>query len=436
MKRLIFVASLAILAAACQKTEIQNEVQTPISFSTETGKQTRAITQDSENKTYPTDQPFGVYAYGHQGDEDPTLVMDNVEVVYGTEWKANTTGNGGPYYWPNDPTTTIDFYAFSPYIQRPAGTNPQVSASAEATKNGVAHQVMTVESLSHTEPVTTTITTDEGEEETTTTGGLSFAGYVHDNIYVDFMEAIPVKGATYSSPGGTGTSGTGKVPMTFSHKMTQVVFNVTTDKVYPGVFFTVESIKLKNIKDKASYNTYTGWSPAFSNETAHEVQTVFPADSKNGAAVVNAFAKDENNDNTTIEDVVVLDYSYTDTEPTECKSMSTTPVTMIPQNMQQATTDYVPGEDKLSTETTAQMFEIVYSIEGEGVAKETVTKHVPFFAKEATSAVDWKSNMKITYTVKIGLNEITFDPSVADWSSTDGNTYYIPESTTPTTPTP
>ena len=49
MKRLFIIASLAILAVGCQKTEIQNEVQTPIGFSTETGKMTRAIVQNGEN---------------------------------------------------------------------------------------------------------------------------------------------------------------------------------------------------------------------------------------------------------------------------------------------------------------------------------------------------------------------------------------------------
>ena len=69
MKRLIFIASLAMLAVGCQKTEIQNEVLTPIGFSTEVGKQTRAIVdnpappQDGSTPTsvaHPTTQPLSV----------------------------------------------------------------------------------------------------------------------------------------------------------------------------------------------------------------------------------------------------------------------------------------------------------------------------------------------------------------------------------------
>jgi hypothetical protein len=41
---------MAIMAAGCQKTEIQNEVQTPIGFSTEVGKQTKAIVTPVDNE--------------------------------------------------------------------------------------------------------------------------------------------------------------------------------------------------------------------------------------------------------------------------------------------------------------------------------------------------------------------------------------------------
>ena len=57
------------------------------------------------------------------------------------------------------------------------------------------------------------------------------------------------------------------------------------------------------------------------------------------------------------------------------------------------------------------------------MATETVTKHVPFYAYSASSVVNWGVNQKITYTVKIGLNEILFEPSVADWTEEDVETY-------------
>ena len=73
--------------------------------------------------------------------------------------------------------------------------------------------------------------------------------------------------------------------------------------------------------------------------------------------------------------------------------------------------------------------DIVYSISGTGVATETVTKHIPFYpsatdlATQNMNIVNWGVNKRITYKVKIGLNEVTFEPSVADWDDIDGNTY-------------
>ena len=121
MKRLIIVASLAILAVGCQKTFVQNEVQTPIGFSTEVGKQTRAIVN-----TYDDAQPFGVFAYGYDNgvaNNDP--VMGNVEIAKGNSgWKAT---DGITYYWPNDPDNYLNFYAYSPVLSEKSNANPALA---------------------------------------------------------------------------------------------------------------------------------------------------------------------------------------------------------------------------------------------------------------------------------------------------------------------
>ena len=360
MKRFYFIAAMAILAAGCQKTEIQNEVQTPIGFSTEVGKQTRAIVDGAD---YGTTQPFAVYAYGHQTvtTEVVTTVMDNVEISYQTDtWKPTA----GSYYWPNDPRTTMNFYAFSPYIKRPAANG--VTASADPTVTA-ADKVMTVQSLSHTE-----------------NGGLVFTGYTHSNMYVDFMEATPVRGATYAHSDGdpSGNETAGKVPMTFNHKMTQILFKVTTDKVYDGITFTVESITLNNIKNTADYDN-GAWTPSPSGSDSYPI---FPAAEANGAAAD--------------EDEIALGSAQG-----QVATMTTTGVTMIPQDLVAS----VAGASAVA----GQSFTIVYRIAGTGVASETVSKTVDL---AVTGGVNkWDVNKKITYTVKIGLNEITFEPSVATW---------------------
>ena len=237
------------------------------------------------------------------------------------------------------------------------------------------------------------------------------------------MLATPVKGATYVDPSGPATDPNGQeqgeVPLEFNHKMTQIVFSVTTDNVYPGVNFTVEEITLKNIVSNGTY-TYDNvgteaWAAATSPEK--DEYTIFPADTDNGAVTTNAV---EN----TVEKPLVID--YTTSTPAQPATVTTTGVTMIPQDMTQTQISYVAGSDALEGESDAQVFMIKYSISGTGVAKETVTKHIPFYAKEVVDAgtiVNWAPNKKITYNVVIGLNEITFEPTVAVWTNQDGNEY-------------
>lgn len=373
MKRLLIVASVAIMAAGCQKTFVQDEVQTPIGFSTEVGKQTRAIVQST---AYLTDQPFAVYAYGHQTETNSTnTIMNNVEIFYDddTKWRAN---DGLTYYWPNDPRTSINFYAYS----------PATVTSGSATGN---HQKLTV-----------TPAHDE-------TSGFTLTDYVHSNMYVDFMVGRPVLGATYADQDGTNGSvaNLSSVPVSFNHEMTQIVFNVKTDEAYSGVTFTVQSIVLNNIGSKATY-THTGMTPSYtdtdskftkgtwSTTTATNTYNVFPA------SAIDADAADGAPTLQTDEVAKVV---------TNTTVLATTPVTMIPQTLTAST----PAVDQTPA-VSGQSFTITYTIAGTGVATEKVVKTLDF-KKDAHTA--WKQNTKVTYNITIGLKEITFAPTVVGWDS-------------------
>lgn len=409
MKRfMLFIAMVGFVATSCSKTIVKDEVETAISFSTESAKLTRAIVQNGQAQNsgnYFQDQPFGVFAYG--SNDGATAFMDNVEISYTSpSWKA--TGNT-KYYWPNDPETTINFYAYSPACSTDNATTPLEN-----------HQMLNCTGLEHSET------------------SLNVTGYTHneDQMYVDFMVATPVKGATYVNPDGSinptdskpnvDDDTDGVVPMVFNHKMTQILFNVTTNQEYPGVTFTIKSITLKNIRNKAGYvHTYANasdtWNVDADSKTSYKI---FPADNNDNIGAYATNSVDNNN----IEAEIPLEYTVGDND---LPSMTTTGVTMIPQTMAQCSTEYVAGQDKIANETVGQMFEIVYSISGTGVATETVTKHIPFWPSDADirkqgqdySVVHWGVNKRITYKVKIGLNEVTFEPSVADWTPQDGNTY-------------
>lgn len=211
MKRLIIVASLAIAAIGCQKTEVQNEVLTPIGFNTEIGKQTRGIVDEA---TLPANSTFGVYAFLIDANNSQTSsLMDDVEVSA----QGATTGT---YYWPNDPDNTIDFYAYYP---------KSVAAAMTLQNKG-----------------TLGITDFDNSE------------YYWGTSAVDFMVATPVIGAQYGNPDGDDETDTeegkeGNVPVVFHHELTQVKFVVNVPST-ADVTYTLKSIKLNGVTTVASYS--------------------------------------------------------------------------------------------------------------------------------------------------------------------------------------
>lgn len=398
MKRLLFIASLAILAASCQKTTINAVVEMPIGFSSEVGKQTRAIVSDTK---YLTDQPFAVYAYGHQLIDDVDVpnqrpIMDNIEMIRTKEGNPNANpvtydewSTGGiKYYWPNDPRTHINFYAYS----------PSQAENASAEEN---HQLLTGE-ISHDE-----------------TNGLTLTDYVHSNMYVDFMVGRPVIKATFADQDGKGGSAQNlkSVPMSFNHEMTQVIFKVKTNAEYSDVHFIVNSITLNNVGNKSTY-THAGMTPNYEDailnkDTENEVIKFArgtwsnpSTKNENGYTVFPAVAITAN----TLDGAPGLENNQTAQEigNTQEKTLATIPVTMIPQTLG----DITFNADNTVESGTGQYFTIDYNISGTGVAAENVVKRVALKTGNHTA---WKQNARVTYTISIGLNEITFTPSVMGW---------------------
>lgn len=379
---------VVFIAAGCTKTTIQNEFQKTMDFSVQSGKLTRAIVQngDAGPGSYYTNQNFGVFAFGYQTIQGTTSaadpIMSDVMIKYypGTEasgeisatpavWKA--AENEAVYFWPNDPRTVINFYAYSP-----ASIAKNAAAPMHQQLNGA---------------VSCDVVADDNVHD-----GIAVTGYEHSNMYVDFMVAEPVIGATYTNPnGGTTTDDVdeddyGKVPVVFAHKMTQIVFKVKPSQDYSGVTFTVNSIKLNNIKNKGDYNVSAAnaWTTTSNDVNAENDYVIFPAkmiseNTPNGAPGLTA---DEVATVITTNDVLV-----------------TKPVTMIPQTLA----------------ADAQSFTIEYTIAGNNVANETVVKNIDFISVTTASseAIDWAPNKKITYILNIGLHEITFEPEVDVWDT-------------------
>lgn len=235
MKRFYVTAAIAasLLATGCQKTYVIDEVRTPIGFSTEVGKQTKAIV---DNNVYLTSQPFGVFAYGKQETSTSTTVMDNKKIIHDTDskWRAEGTTK---YYWPNDSKTKLSFYAYSPYSKADG-------------------EVGMKKTPSYVEPA--------GENA----GGIKIEGYVHEDQTLDFMTAS-AENRTFKEPDGSegeSTATPGTVKLQFKHQLTQLVFAVKKAADYNGITMELVSIKLDKIGNTATFengkwgtpSTYSG----------------------------------------------------------------------------------------------------------------------------------------------------------------------------------
>ena len=114
MKRFfILVSMVALVAAGCTKTIIKNEVETPISFSTESGKLTRAIVNDAnylEKQANPA-EVFDLQKYGK------TVGYIKTNIVSKTN---NGTGdavtNYNPFFQYNFDQGDIDIYPATDYV--------------------------------------------------------------------------------------------------------------------------------------------------------------------------------------------------------------------------------------------------------------------------------------------------------------------------------
>ena len=180
--------------------------------------------------------------------------------------------------------------------------------------------------------------------------GITFTSYVNDFV-TDLMYGTPAKDLTYKTCPATG------VPVVFNHALTQILFTIKATPT-PGVTFTVTSLKLVDIPSTATFTVNnTTWGAA----SAPAPFSVF-----SGTQVVTETKAQ-------IGDVNAL---------------------VIPQD------------------ATALTFEIIYKVEGNNVANETVTKTLEF-------GNVWSRNQKISYNLTVGMNEITFNPSIIEWVDED-----------------
>lgn len=202
---------------------------------------------------------------------------------------------------------------------------------------------------------------------------------------VDFLVAEIAKDQTNNTTGVTGKTWKNGVPTVFKHALSKLAFKVMTvdesgdayDYSADATKFTVKSVKLQSVKNKRAYDqTWTSvgsghyWTDA--TETEHVEFPVFTG----------------SQDATKTE--TLLTKSATDYE------------IVIPQGFE-------------TSDATADLLEIKYDITT-SYTGTPVVEHVTQYVKlHDVYPNDWVVNKFYTLTIKIGLNQIYWAPTVEEW---------------------
>ena len=381
---LIAVPAIAVLAS-CAKNEVYTPETDPqqITFQAVVSRQgTKAMINGT---TYPTDVPFGTYAFflekgkewapasgtGDAADGQTYIPQSEVKNNGQTSGYAWTTA--AAYYWPKQGSLT--FFSYSPYL----------AALNSATTCDV-------------------------------TNGIKISNWdVNANQTVDVMVADYRPDETSN---GT-NAGYNGVPTVFRHKLSQIVaVNFKTDKDYTNghtetnavagdKFFYINSVKINKIQYKG---TYTSTNKVDGSTTTPVLGAwVATTDTQN-------YTWYENETGTAFGSTAVA---------APCANTNGY-ILVLPQTFTSPA-----DEDKPQNEKNIQITYTIKTCNGDGFTTETVKDvYASIWAIQGgksnpvTAATPWAMNKKISYTITIGLDQIYWAPSAVDWE-TQGFEYKI-----------
>ena len=378
--QLILAAALVALAG-CSKENIdltgQNSLDNEIGFTAVTKKATKANDAIISSTTYATDNTFNVWGWqseksGNEAFSDLTNnpasnFMSGLEISYcgGPSNRSNAWRNANHYYyWPY--TGTIGFLAIHPSTVTPDANSVKWNTSNKKPEAAISDYTI----------------------------GAS-------NITTDLMFAYNY-GSKQSEP----------LNLVFQHALSQIVVIVKTQEDYSNdVKFDINSVEFNNID--LSGDLVYDWviTPAQGETPASENFRFTWTDNTNASQIQSWLYY-----NTTKEDVVLTPAQYGN------------PILMIPQpaNKKDATANPVDN-----TETTLT---ISYSMQQKPLDANakitgTVVVAAPWLTADATPAniAGWEPGKKYVYTLNFKLDEITFNPQVANWVEVDVQTINIPE---------
>ena len=247
MKKLFYFAAAAVALAACAKNEVipvNSGENQEITFNV--APKTKADPDGHRHKEFTKGNKFASWAYylapgtkWADKSDDPnnekypkeyisgaTISYDNTDNV----WKADKS-----YYWPKD-GGSLTFFAYS-LNKDDLGFKTVNVEGANVNKSSVACH--------------------------SNTGIFAHIDLSVDKN-VDFLVADPAKDK--ESNVDEGKHFVDGVPTLFRHKLSYIIFNVTTDKNYPdaGKTLTLKSIKFNNVSYEGQYRDIASKSPAIS----------------------------------------------------------------------------------------------------------------------------------------------------------------------------
>lgn len=199
----------------------------------------------------------------------------------------------------------------------------------------------------------------------------------------DFMVAAPVNDKTMND--NTGVTG---VDIVFGHKLSLVDFKIKTKEDYStdGWTIKVKEIELSNIYSKGNYQQITASANDVWSNQANQISYTFTADdAADGGQVATSTA---------------VVYKSTWRNGTESDALLALPQVLntTPGTAAKLTVTYTLTQKMGST----TVYENVVKTKTVDLSNETIN--------------EWKVNKKYIYTIIIALDEILFDPSVADWA--------------------
>lgn len=375
MKKILLMAvSAALLAAGCQKTEIQNEVRTPIGFNTQMGKLTKAG-PDAENSGLYDNlvaQGFRVWGYfATQGDinyayheyyfDEIIEVTGTSEPVTGEDGTETTSYNWSTgdktYYWPGK-EKELDIYAISSWKD-----NYDLTAEGNVT---ITHA--TDETPAKVEIKDFVVTPDADND-------LMVAALIRQDQDDDKF-----------------------IRPHFEHALTKVVLNFQS---YGGSEVYVISATTSEINSKATLSV-TNTEPAETdgNSTKKSVAT-FSWGEQSEAQSYNAQCKVTSE---TVSDVIKEDGTTGSYEAVKLNTeefITFGSWLLLPQEKDEKITD--PLEN--------HYLDVKFIVDKMYVEQR-------FMLKVDNKVTEWKRNQLTTYNVTISPDYIQFDPDVKEWADT------------------